>query len=158
MFTFLPHGCTMCIRLLNILAWFLRLPISGSPQNISRYSSVSRTRQLPSSSPADFGFHDDIMIVVGDHTCTPLESSHTHDTPTALLRPSDGDLKNTVRSKIIHYHRMHADLPVRIVFIPLVVNTTDSSRDYCPGQRTRSLISFDFFALSVWIISRGLSV
>ncbi len=52
----------------------------------------------------------------------PLDNSHTrhsYDVP----KP-DGDLKNTVRSKILQYHRLYLDRPDPIDFLPLAVNTS----------------------------------
>jgi hypothetical protein len=36
----------------------------------------------------------------------------------------DGDLKNTVRIKTLHYRRLYTDHPDPIVFIPLEANTS----------------------------------
>ena len=41
----------------------------------------------------------------------------------------DGTLRSVVRKKIIHYHQLYIDRPDPIVFIPVVVDTSDRSYD-----------------------------
>ena len=50
---------------------------------------------------------------------------HTDDSP----KP-DGALKNTVRSKILHHHRLYLDRPDPIVLLSLTVNTSVRCDDF----------------------------
>ena len=63
------------------------------------------------------------MIVSGDLVFTPVANSHTQHSDNTP-HPDD-TIKNTVRPKILHYRRLYTDRPNPIVFLSLVVSTSD---------------------------------
>jgi hypothetical protein len=61
-----------------------------------------------------------------DHIGQLTNTTQSDDTP----KP-DGALKNTLRSKILHYHRLYLDHPdpLEIVFLPSSVSTSNRLYD-----------------------------
>ena len=61
---------------------------------------------------------------------SPYGSTYSHKTPTGDGVPHpDGDLKETVRIKIRHYHNVYLNRPDPIVFLPLTVDISDCLYD-----------------------------